>query len=143
MIIALANCLRPFFCGSSNDDEAPRSRRSVMSRFRDSFTIDRRRALADVRDSDLEAGEAEWKCQVCGHQNAPRKGTCVLCGTEKPATEDKSQDGESKSKLLKKRSLRRFIDSFAGDKRMSSSFRGSQLPQDNSRSFSVSQRKVH
>ncbi|ETV96234.1 hypothetical protein, variant [Aphanomyces invadans] len=32
-------------------------------------------------DSFLEAGESEWQCSVCYHDNHPAKHECLLCGT--------------------------------------------------------------
>ncbi|RLO11761.1 hypothetical protein DYB28_006247 [Aphanomyces astaci] len=32
-------------------------------------------------DSFLEAGESEWQCSVCYHENHPAKRECLLCGT--------------------------------------------------------------
>lgn len=147
--IALYNCLRPLIWDDEDDENGDR-RRTVMERWRDSFTADRRRALADVRDSDVDAGAAQWSCSVCGHLNNPRKSNCVLCGTE---CKDDAEKPDSEKKAVKRgnaKILNRLADSFSGDKLTRDSsmrFRASSMvggrgSQAGGRSFSVAERKV-
>lgn len=36
-------------------------------------------------DSFIEAGEVEWQCTVCYHENHPAKRECLMCGTPQGA----------------------------------------------------------
>ncbi|KAH9095016.1 hypothetical protein LEN26_017969 [Aphanomyces euteiches] len=38
-------------------------------------------------DSFIEAGETEWQCSICYHDNHPAKRECLLCGTPQVVSE--------------------------------------------------------
>jgi hypothetical protein len=37
-------------------------------------------------DSYVEAGEVEWQCSICYHENHPAKRECIMCGTPEGAS---------------------------------------------------------
>ncbi|TMW66077.1 hypothetical protein Poli38472_003842 [Pythium oligandrum] len=52
-----------------------------LRRFVENDNINNNMQRHSLVDSFIEAGEVEWQCTVCYHENHPAKHECLMCGT--------------------------------------------------------------